>query len=165
MELKPKRRQFSKQVIKSAVADVESGISRVEVCKKYGMSYHSLSNWIQGYASKAFLNSSRAKIASGQKRLVIQKIQDGELSIAEASLSYGVKRVTLQNWIRVSNKERNVDLTLNESTMPVLKEPVSQNLQRALHNANLKVLALETMIDVAEEQLKISIRKKSGAKQ
>ena len=38
-------------------------------------------------------------------------------------------------------------------------------LQKALQEAELKIKALNTLIDVAEEQLKISIRKKSGAKQ
>jgi transposase len=38
-------------------------------------------------------------------------------------------------------------------------------LQKALEEAQLKVAALNTLIDVAEEQLKINIRKKPGAKQ
>ena len=38
-------------------------------------------------------------------------------------------------------------------------------LQKALQEAELKIKALNTLIDVAEEQLKIEIRKKSGAKQ
>ncbi len=40
-----------------------------------------------------------------------------------------------------------------------------QPLQKALEDAQLKIEALNTMIDVAEEQLKIDIRKKSGTKQ
>ena len=38
-------------------------------------------------------------------------------------------------------------------------------LQEALEYEQLKNRALNTLIDVAEEQLKISIRKKSGARQ
>jgi hypothetical protein len=38
-------------------------------------------------------------------------------------------------------------------------------LKKALEEANLKIRALDTMIDIAEEQLKIDIRKKSGARQ
>jgi len=37
-------------------------------------------------------------------------------------------------------------------------------LQKALQEAQLKIAALNTLIDVAEEQLKINIRKKPGAK-
>ena len=43
--------------------------------------------------------------------------------------------------------------------------PGSEDLEQALRQANLKILALETLIDIAEEQLKIKIRKKPGAKQ
>jgi transposase-like protein len=40
-----------------------------------------------------------------------------------------------------------------------------KELERKLAFSELKVESLETMIDLAEEQLKIDIRKKSGAKQ
>ena len=39
------------------------------------------------------------------------------------------------------------------------------DMEKALKEAELKIKALNTLIDVAEEQLKIDIRKKSGAKQ
>jgi hypothetical protein len=38
-------------------------------------------------------------------------------------------------------------------------------LRKKLADAQLKIAALNTLIDVAEEQLKINIRKKPGAKQ
>ncbi|MBK7245556.1 MAG: hypothetical protein IPH98_17230 [Saprospiraceae bacterium] len=38
-------------------------------------------------------------------------------------------------------------------------------LEKALEEAELKIKALNTLIDLAEEQLNIDIRKKSGAKQ
>ena len=41
----------------------------------------------------------------------------------------------------------------------------AEALQKALEESELKIKALNTLIDVAEEQLKIDIRKKSGAKQ
>ena len=40
-----------------------------------------------------------------------------------------------------------------------------KELERQLEDAQMKNIALETMIDVAEEQLRIPIRKKSGPKQ
>lgn len=45
-----------------------------------------------------------------------------------------------------------------------LKQHIKE-LQKRLALSELKVEALETMIDIAEEQLKLDIRKKSGAKQ
>ncbi len=40
----------------------------------------------------------------------------------------------------------------------------NKELERALKDANLMILALNTMIDVAEQELKIPIRKKRGTK-
>ncbi len=40
-----------------------------------------------------------------------------------------------------------------------------RQLERALEDANLKILGLETIINVAEKDLKIDIRKKPGTKQ
>jgi hypothetical protein len=38
-------------------------------------------------------------------------------------------------------------------------------LEKALEDAKMKAIALNTLIDVAEDKLKINIRKKPGAKQ
>ena len=165
MELKQKKRNYSRQFINKAIADVESGMTRAEVCENYGMAYVTLGGWLKVYGSKEFMKNVRLKITANQKRLVIHEIQEGRMSLAEVSLSYRIKVDTLRRWVMKSKKESNADIDSNESMMPTLKDSVSQDLQRALHNANLKVLALETMIDIAEEQLKINIRKKPGAKQ
>ena len=47
------------------------------------------------------------------------------------------------------------------------EEPAAeiQTLQAQLEQARLKIQALETMIDIAQEKLGVDIRKKSGAKQ
>ncbi len=60
-------------------------------------------------------------------------------------------------------------------TLPIMTEKERQKLEavqkrvkeleRQLEHAQMKNIALETMIDVAEEQLKITIRKKSGPRQ
>ena len=40
-----------------------------------------------------------------------------------------------------------------------------KELEKQLEDAQMKNIALDTLIDVAEEQLKITIRKKAGLKQ
>ncbi|MEO5978968.1 MAG: transposase [Chryseolinea sp.] len=165
MNLNRKKKHFSKKVIGRAVADVESGMSRAQACKKYGMRPATICDWIMKYGSKLALSNSKLKIDPHKKRMIISGIQEGLMTLSETSLSYGIKLVTLRQWISKSKKESNAELGSNEPPMPILKDPKSEDLQRALHNANLKILALETMIDVAEEHLKINIRKKPGAKQ
>jgi hypothetical protein len=93
----------------------------------------------------------------------------------EAMITYGIKKAkTIEGWIREIEQE-NTDLVVsNESWMKKTKsnkKDTTQNnpdvkaLQKALEDAQLKIAALNTLIDVAEEQLKINIRKKPGAKQ
>lgn len=41
----------------------------------------------------------------------------------------------------------------------------TQSLEEQLAYAQLKIQALETLIDIAEEKLNVDIRKKSGARQ
>ena len=53
---------------------------------------------------------------------------------------------------------------MGKNKKPINKVPTA-TLQKALQQAELQIKALNTLIDVAEEQLKIDIRKKSGARQ
>ena len=46
-----------------------------------------------------------------------------------------------------------------------LPDPEKEALKKALEDAQLKISALNTLIDVAEDQFKIKIRKKAGARQ
>ncbi len=62
-----------------------------------------------------------------------------------------------------------------ELSLPVMTEKERQKVEalqkrltqseKQLEHAQMKNIALETLIDIAEEKLKISIRKKPGAKQ
>jgi transposase len=81
---------------------------------------------------------------------------------------------TIKRWITLENEENNdlaVDkpsyLNKNRSVKedPESESAVVRSLQKQLADAQLKIAALNTLIDVAEEHLKIDIRKKPGAKQ
>lgn len=54
---------------------------------------------------------------------------------------------------------------MSESQEAKLLKKKIDELNRALADAQLKNIALETMIEVAESELKIKIRKKRGTKQ
>jgi hypothetical protein len=56
-------------------------------------------------------------------------------------------------------------MTPQEKQEKILLEKRIKELEKALEYAKLKNIAVETMIDVAEEQFRISIRKKAGPKQ
>ena len=85
----------------------------------------------------------------------------------EAVLIHKMARKTLASWLRKAKKEDNDLACSNQDIMPskTISHFDSSNIVSQLAEARLKIKALETMIDIAEEQFKIPIRKKSGAKQ
>ena len=77
---------------------------------------------------------------------------------------------TINNWINVFRKKIEgglISLTpmskKQQQDTTALKQRIKE-LERSVKDANLMVLALNTMIDVAEQELKIPIRKKRGTK-
>lgn len=109
------------------------------------------------------------------RRWLVREIVSGRITQKEAlsRFDFGYKnedtaRRMLTDWIKQYNPSIPV-------TLPVMSEKERQKLEalqkqvkeleKQLENAQMKNVALETMIDVAEEQLKIKIRKKSGPKQ
>ncbi|TYA57226.1 hypothetical protein [Formosa maritima] len=88
------------------------------------------------------------------------------MTVKEAQTAYNIKtKKTIRDWI-LRFKEEKVDFYAKiQPQMAKQKSPDKQALEKALQEAELKIKALNTLIDVAEEQLKIDIRKKSGAKQ
>jgi hypothetical protein len=94
------------------------------------------------------------------------------MTVRQAAVSYRVGTSSVYDWLKMEND----DLSVTNTTDLLKKKPKGSSpaiplpddvkaLQEQLAYANLKIAALNTLIDVAEEQLKINIRKKPGAKQ
>jgi alanyl-tRNA synthetase len=111
-------------------------------------------------------------ISIAEKRWIVREIESGRMTIGEA-----IERIEFYSkdpypLIHFWRKKFASKIAF---TLPVMTEKEKQKLDAAhkrmkelekqLEDAQMKNIALETMIDIAEEQLKISIRKKSGLKQ
>jgi transposase len=79
---------------------------------------------------------------------------------------------TLNKWLKASVKEKaelaaddRFEMKGTSTEQPGLPDPEKEALKKALEAAQLKISALNTLIDVAEDQFKIRIRKKAGARQ
>ncbi|MCS3802341.1 helix-turn-helix domain-containing protein [Niastella sp. OAS944] len=166
---------WDKRFIAEVVEEIHNGMSYQAANQKYNVSIKTLHRWI--FDSKMAVPSGKLKrpVPIEIKRSVVRAIQSGRLTVKEAQRTYGIKTVkTINSWIHQFNLENAELAVVNESGMKK-KKPVEGNstdnnqdikgLQKALEEAQLKVAALNTLIDVAEEQLKINIRKKPGAKQ
>ena len=111
-----------------------------------------------------------------EKLQLIEEYMNSGESMESFQGKYGMGHCTLSRWMtkfglsNTSQKqfnemkkvvERSPEKSLRERT---LEAKVAQ-LEKELKEEKLKSLAFSTMIDVAEEELGIDIRKKAGAKQ
>ena len=102
------------------------------------------------------------------KMKVVQEVQTGLESAFSAGLKHRIGgSTTVYRWISQLGKLNLVsEMKAKKPNREENRSPDKATDSSAeLELLRLKVLALETMIDVAEEELGISIRKKSSAKQ
>lgn len=112
------------------------------------------------------------KFSEEMRKKIVQEIQDGLISKRGAQKKYRFCNRTLYNWINKYSLRR-LALENYKYTSPVMQESESnkllvgkvKDLEKALNRANLQVAALQTIIAVAEKDLKIKIRKKAGSRQ
>ena len=159
--------KFSKKQIETIVEQIESGdLSRTEACHKYGMAYGTVLDWMKRNSSSSA--AKRVQLSPQQRRQVASAVVEGRMTIAEAQAAYNIASgSTVRRWGRVY-KQQNRELTaLHQSSpqMPASTDTTTNQQDKELQQARLKIAALETIIDVAEQHFNISIRKKPGAKQ
>ena len=166
---------YDKQFIARVVGEVLKGKPKRVVQLKYGLNRTTLNRWLKNGDLAVDARRIGPRVSIDLKRSVVRAVTSGRLSIREAMITYGVKTsLTIERWIKELEQE-NTDLVCsNEAWMKKNKSnkkdttqdnPDVKALQKALEDAQFKIIALNTLIDVAEEQLKINIRKKPGAKQ
>ena len=125
----------------------------------------------------------RGRISKAFKREVAIEYLQGGVTMKELALKYNLPNInSVSSWIRcyltpeeVQNKRLSLPNESSPQVMPEKTEPSKdsmisaleqriQDLEKLLKHSQLKCKALDTLIDIAEEQ-GIQIRKKSGAKQ
>ena len=97
---------------------------------------------------------------------VVSQVEKGELTYKQAQKCYGIQgKSTVLVWLR---KFGTLDWTQLKSLFVQPEKTPEQRikeLEAALEEERQKLLLLNTMIDVAEKQYGLSIRKKSSPKQ
>lgn len=111
------------------------------------------------------------------KMKVVHEYMNSDLSQKEIFEKYSIAGTSnITNWMRKFGFETSFGPFVKRHTTTMSKldkktpqelalEAKIQELEKALKFEKLRSVALDTMIKVAEEQLKISIRKKLGTKQ
>jgi transposase len=167
------RGHFQKDLRDEIIKSIEDGVPRSVICYRFGISRGRLSDWMINHSSDEYKQKRQGKHLSDiEKRSIVRSIEQGTLTRHQASKAYGLGPTVLTKWLRESIKE-NVELAVYDpfamekkpTEEPDLPDPEKQALKKALDEAQMKIRALNTLIDVAEDQFKIAIRKKPGARQ
>jgi transposase len=157
---------FDKRLIAHIISLVEEGVPRKVLVEQYGMTNRTLCDWLKKYGASTI----RKDYSPVHKRSVVRAVEAG-MSIKQAAVAYQITSPGLiKKWIKAF-KEENVEISVSKP-MDMAKKKTDQSesaeikaLRKELEFANMKIKALDPMIDIAEEQLKVDIRKKSGARQ
>ena len=106
------------------------------------------------------------------RRWLINQIDSGYLSMQEVRDRFGLNSLEYTKIIKRWQERYSDDLHLSLSIMSSKErsdnkalEKRVQELEKQLELAKMKNVALNTMIDIAEQDYKLEIRKKSGPKQ
>ena len=162
--------RHDKRFISEIVKEIESGLPRQEAIVKYSVGKSTVNEWMLKYGSDQYHNTKRRTYSNVFKRQVVAVIKMKQMSYAEAMTAFNVKSIrSIREWVELSNNE-NADICILERDTMAKEpnknvEPTLEDITSALKLAELKIEALNTLIDIAEDQYKINIRKKSGAKQ
>jgi transposase-like protein len=106
------------------------------------------------------------------RRKVAFQYLEGSQSVLEVAQSFGLKKHHVSSWARIFSKELaqkdaivTLDMTDQETEELELLKKQNEALKKSLEHERMKNFALETMIDLAKEELGVDLRKNSGAKQ
>ncbi|MEZ7500730.1 hypothetical protein QO200_18600 [Flavobacterium sp. Arc3] len=112
------------------------------------------------------------------KLQIVQEIERGELTVTESTKTYGIQnRSTVVKWLRKFGNfdwENQTPFTMSKSpeqkimeleAKVKLLEKQKSFLERQAFVADKKVIIFDMMIDIAEEEYKIDIRKNSPPEQ
>ncbi|MDR1339705.1 MAG: transposase [Prevotellaceae bacterium] len=110
------------------------------------------------------------------KERVLTAYYNSNESVSMIARRFDISKDTVSSWVyrkrMVNNSKKRVKLDPLETTFMKEKELSTggndlriKELERALSTEKMRSESLEKMIEIAERELKIDIRKKSGARQ
>lgn len=139
---------------------------------------HKKSNVMENKQESLYLKRSQRDYSMSFKLQVVQEIERGELSTKGACRKYGIQtRSTVVNWLRKfgkfdwenqtpSNMPKSQEQKLMELEQQVkLLQKQKALLEKQMEQADKKAIIFDMMIDIAEKEYNIPIRKNSSPDQ
>lgn len=99
-----------------------------------------------------------------KRKEVVEEYLKGGVSLRELSWKHGINHRTIHRWVKLYESGSGVGARRMRAEVKSTMPDEVKRLQRELYEARLHAKLLETIIDIAENELGIAIRKKSGAK-
>jgi transposase-like protein len=118
------------------------------------------------------------------KTQVIQEYLETGVGYRKLAAKYGISRTTINKWVMIHQGIHNISATAKQQQYYLSamnsskdKKPLQEQqelqamqqkialLEKQLEWEKMRTFALDKMIDIAEDKLNISIRKKSGNQQ
>ena len=118
--------------------------------------------------------NAKSKYSPAIVRAVLYDVQTSSQTLAQIAAKYGLPKGSgsmISKWVRKYSSDFSamkelqptaVNTDIKLSTAKIERE---KELQKQLEEARRKIICLETMIDIAEREIGVDIRKKSGTKQ
>ncbi|MFN8394570.1 MAG: hypothetical protein U0176_26880 [Bacteroidia bacterium] len=158
---------------RQAVAEVESGMyRRSEVCQKYGINKKTLEKWLKKLGSDVSPPPPLEE-RSETMRLAANEVLCGVFTVEEALREHGLESADrLRHWVERTRREnQSMRAAASAASCDIAQmkkrkdgDGEAAKLREELEAARMRVVALETLIEVAERELGVQIRKKSGTK-
>ena len=102
------------------------------------------------------------------KRHVVQEVERGKITKSDAGRKYGILgHSTILKWCRRYGitRPKSGDNSMPDKDFELMRQANEiKALKEELEDARFRNMVLETLVDVAEKELHIQIRKKYGAK-
>ena len=112
----------------------------------------------------------RKRYSQAFKQQIISDIESGKITISQARKKYAIiVSYTIQKWIKAAEKHHLINKVVRVR-MPSEIERIKQldqekqKLESALARAHLKIDALQSVIELAEEDYKVDLKKSTGRK-
>jgi transposase-like protein len=156
-------RSQPRQPIQDLVSVIETGqLSFTEAKKMYKITSPTLTRWMRIYGKDPVFQTTNRRSREEKVEILLAVSKDG-LTLMEASRKYQVSTSAIEKWRKelcfadLSQKQDRKGMVDNSEGEKESRQEIAE--------LKMKVLALETMLDIAERELSFPIRKKYGTKQ
>jgi transposase len=110
------------------------------------------------------VGNNKGRTESFRKQIALTVLREN-LTLKEAETRFGIPTQTINRWVLRHFDDIEQTNVLEPMKHSLAPSPGLLEYESKLRQAQLKIMALETMIELAEDTYKIAIRKNSGTKQ